>query len=103
MRLPSTVEWPVLTSNSLGSKTVIGVAAATVVSAVEGVPQIEANKNAELHYDTVPGEIVDIAGVRASPVGSLYQTDTVGLKLRWPISWALRDVRGIAWLQNVNW
>jgi Phage capsid family len=103
MRLPEGAEWPVLTSNSLAAKTVIGVATAAIVSAVEGVPQIEASKEAEIHYDTVPGEIVDIGGVLAAPVASLYQTDRVGLKLRWPISWALRDVRGIAWMQNVNW
>jgi Phage capsid family len=103
MRLPSNVEWPVLTTNSLAAKTVIGVAAAAVVSAVQGVPQIEASPEASIHYDTSPGEIVDIGGVRASPVGSFYQTDTIGLKLKWPLSWGLRDPRGIAYMQNVNW
>jgi hypothetical protein len=103
MRLPEGAEWPVLTSNSLAAKTVIGVATSCIVSAIDGVPQIEASKEAAIHYDTVPGEIVDIGGVRAAPVGSLYQTDNVGLKLRWPISWALRDARGIAFMTGVNW
>jgi hypothetical protein len=103
MRLPATVEWPVLTTNSLAARTVVGIATAAVVSAVQGVPQIEASSQAEIHYSDTPGEIVDIGGVRAAPVGSLYQTDTVGLKLKWPISWGLRDPRGIAWLQNINW
>src|SRR5262249_19777446 len=40
MRLPSSVEWPVLTSASLEARTVIAVAANAVVSAVEGAPQI---------------------------------------------------------------
>jgi hypothetical protein len=48
-------------------------------------------------------EVVDVGGVRASPVGSTYQTDSVALRLRWPISWALRDARGISWMTGVNW
>jgi hypothetical protein len=49
------------------------------------------------------GELVDIGGVFARPVASLYQSDSVALRLRWPISWILRDVRGVSWMQNVNW
>jgi HK97 family phage major capsid protein len=103
MRLPSNVEWPVLTTNSLAAKTVVGVAAAAVVSAIQGVPVIDASTESEIHYSDTPGEIVDVGGVRAAPVGSLFQTDNVGLRLKWPISWALRDSRGIAYMLNVNW
>jgi hypothetical protein len=103
LRLPQTVEWPVLSSSSLAARTVIMVAANAVVSAVEGTPQIEASQEASLHRDTAPADIVSSAGVVATPVGTLYQTDSVGLRLRWPISWARRDARGIAWLTAVNW
>jgi hypothetical protein len=103
MRLPSSVAWPVLTSASLAAQTVIAVAAAAVVSAVEGTPQIDASIHAELHRESVPGEIVDIGGVTARPVGSIYQTDQIALRMRWPISWALRSPAGLAWMQNVNW
>ena len=32
------------------------------------------------------------------PSRSLFQTDSLALKMRWPVSWALRDPRGFAWL-----
>jgi hypothetical protein len=28
----------------------------------------------------------------------LFQTDAIGVKMRWPVSWARRDNRGVAWL-----
>src|SRR5262249_3010240 len=44
LRLPQTVQWPVLTSASLAARTVIAVAANAVVSAVEGAPLIDAGQ-----------------------------------------------------------
>ena len=41
MRLPQTAEWSVLTSSQLAARTVIMVASNSIVSAVEGSPQIE--------------------------------------------------------------
>jgi hypothetical protein len=95
--------WPVLTSGSLAAKTVIAVAARAVVAAIEGSPMIEASQEAEFHRETNPQEIVTSGGTVASPVGSLFQTDSVALRLRWPISWALRTSGGVSWMQNVNW
>jgi hypothetical protein len=103
LRLPQTVEWPVLTSSSLAARTVIMVAMSAVVSAVEGTPEITASQEASLHRDTAPSDIVGSAGAVSSPVVTMYQTDSVALRLRWPISWARRDARGIAWMSAVNW
>jgi hypothetical protein len=47
--------------------------------------------------------IVDAAGVFAAPVASLFQSDRIGLKLKWSLSWAVRDTRAVQYLQNVNW
>ena len=98
-----TEEWPVLTSSSLAARTVIMVAVNAVVSAVEGAPIIDASSVSEIHRETLPLEIVSTPGVVATPVSSIYQTDETGLRLRWPLSWALRDTRGVAWMTSVNW
>jgi hypothetical protein len=103
MRLPSNVEWPVLTSSSLAARTVIAIAATALASAIEGTPQIDASPHAEIHRESVPGEIVDIGGIYARPVGSIFQTDEVALRLRWNITWALRSSAGLAWMTGVNW
>jgi capsid protein len=98
MRVPSSLEWPILSSASLAPRTVIIVAANAVVSAVDGVPQVDARGEVAVTYADPP---VPIDG--ATFVGSTFQTDSVALRLRWPISWGLRDPRGIAWMQAVNW
>jgi hypothetical protein len=48
-------------------------------------------------------EAVDIGGVIASPLSSMFQTDSASLRMTWPLSWTLRDSRGVAWLSGANW
>jgi hypothetical protein len=103
LRLYQGVEWPVLASAALAPKTVIAIAARAVVSAVEGAPEIDAAQEAELHRETQPTEIVTSAGTIAMPVGSIFQRDETALRLRWPISWALRSSTAVAWMTGVNW
>jgi hypothetical protein len=98
-----TEEWPVLTSAQLPAKTVIMVAANAIVSAVDGAPMVDASSQTAFVRDTVPQEIVTAAGTPATSVGSVYQTDEVLLRLRWPISWALRSSNALAWMTGVNW
>jgi hypothetical protein len=94
---------PILTSASLAARTVILIAVNAVVSAVDGAPMVDASSQSAFVRDTVPQEIVTAAGTVATSVGSTFQTDESLLRLRWPIAWALRDARGLAWMQNVNW
>src|SRR5262249_39663188 len=103
MRLLESVEWPVVTSAQLPPRTVILVAAHAVVSAVDGAPAVDASAQTAFVRDTVPQEIVTSAGTPGTSVGSTFQTDECVLRLRWGLSWALRDARGIAWCTNVNW
>src|SRR5262249_1235180 len=68
LRLPQTVQWPVLTSSSLAARTVIAVAANVVVSAVEGAPVIEARTAPAIHMADPAAPVVDIGGISAQPV-----------------------------------
>ena len=103
LRMPRRLDWPVLMTTALAPRTVVAVAANAIVSAIEGVPVIDANSQATFVRDTVPGEIVTADGTVATSVGSLFQTDQVGLRLRWLISWALRSSAALAWMTGVNW
>jgi hypothetical protein len=85
----------------LGSNAVINdllcIAANALVVAVGAAPRIEANKSAIVHSETVP------QAVPAPPTRSTFQTDAVALKLTWPVSWTMRDVRGFAWCTPTGW
>ena len=79
---------------------VIAVALNAVASAGgSDPPQIESNRDTLLYEDDAPGPD---DGTLKAPTRSLFQTDAVALKIRLPISWALRDPRGVAWLSSIG-
>jgi subtilisin family serine protease len=97
-RLAQKLPYNVLISSSLASGTVIAVAVNGVVTAAEGAPQIDASKQVAIQEQTTPTALLT-----GSPVRSLYQTDSAALRLRWPITWALRDARAVAYMSSVTW
>jgi hypothetical protein len=104
LRSLGTFSYAVLPSNTVAAGTVIAVATNAIASAVESSPTIETSQEAEVHMeDASVAQIVDDAGSVARPVRSFYQTDSVGLKLRWPLSWVVRDARGVAYMTGTNW
>lgn len=99
MRLPRSVEWPLLASSSLAAKTVIAVAANALVSVVDGTPQIDASQDVDWISDTAPPSDGSLGATRYSS----FQKDVTVLRLRWPISWCLRTPAAVAWMSSVNW
>jgi hypothetical protein len=79
---------------------IVGIALNALVSAAQGAPQINASTASIVHENTDPQPIVLDNGVSATPVRSFFQSDTVGLRLRWFIAWALRAPTAIAWIQR---
>jgi hypothetical protein len=94
----------VLPTSSLPTGTVLAIAARALVNASGDVPQIDTAASATLHMSDAPLPIAS-GGVMAQPgpVIASFQKDVVGLRLRWPLSWALRDSRALAWMQSVAW
>ena len=82
----------------LGSNAVINdmlaIAPAALVAAISPEPEIETANAASLHMETVP---LAVGPAGAAPHRSMFQTDSVAIKVRWPVSWVLRDPRGFAW------
>jgi hypothetical protein len=101
LRTLSSFVYTVLPSAALANGTVICIADAALATVVDGPPQIDASRQAELHRETSPGAI-NASGTMATPVGSVYQIDSTVLRLKFPISWCLRAA-GISWMSSVNW
>jgi hypothetical protein len=99
LRSLQSFEHAVLTSSQLATGTVIAVAVRAVVVAGGDAPLIDTTRSASVQMDDAPtGDLMTGGSVVAT-----FQNDIVGLRLRWPLSWTVRDGRGIAWMQNVTW
>jgi hypothetical protein len=92
----------VLPSAALAQGMVICIADAALAAAIGGAPQIDASRQVELHRETAPQAIAS-GGVMVTPIGSTFQVDSVALRLRWEISWQLRNPGAVSWLAGANW
>ena len=79
-------------SSAVGND-LVAVAPAALVAALSPDPEVETSNAGTLHMDTAPQAVGSVA-----PHRSLFQTDSIAIKVRWPMTWALRDTRGVAWL-----
>ncbi|TAI65696.1 phage major capsid protein [Bradyrhizobium sp. Leo170] len=93
----------VLGSAALAADEVVAIAPVAVASADGDIPEVESNGQAEVNFETDAQPIVDESGKVAVPVASLFQSDRVGIRVKHPIDWVLRDARGVAWLKATGW
>src|SRR5262249_11087434 len=58
-----------------------------------------------LHTDATPTPIsaTGTPNTIAAPVRSLYQTDTIAMRLILPAAWTWRTAGAVAWIQNTTW
>lgn len=97
---------PIIDSGTIPLKTVILVDAADFVVIGGEAPRFEVSDQATLHMeDTAPADLVGAGspGVVAAPQRSLFQTDSLALRMIMPLNWAQRRAGTIAWVQNVTW
>jgi Phage capsid family len=99
LRLAQPVPYNVMVSTSIATGTVIAIALPAIVSAGAGAPQIDASKQVAIQERTDPTSGL----MTGSPARNIFQTDSAALRLRWPLTWARRDSRGVAFMTAVNW
>jgi HK97 family phage prohead protease len=97
--------YPVIDSATVPANTVILVDAADFVIASGDGPTFATSDQATLHFeDTAPLDLVaGSPGVVASPQRSLFQTDSMALRMTWDLNWLMRRSGMIAWTQSVTW
>lgn len=96
---------PIIDSGTVPAKTVILIDAADFVVVGGEAPRFEVSDQATLHMeDTTPLDLVSGSpGTAASPQRSLFQTDSLALRMILPLNWAQRRAGTIAWVNNVTW
>jgi HK97 family phage prohead protease/HK97 family phage major capsid protein len=97
---------PIIDSATVPSKTVILIDAADFVIVGGEAPRLELSDQATLHMeDTAPTELVGTGtpGTVASPQRSLFQTDSIALRMVLPLNWVQRRTGTVAWTSAVTW
>jgi HK97 family phage prohead protease/HK97 family phage major capsid protein len=96
-----------IVSNTVPAARVIAVDAEDFASATGDVPRYAISADATLHMeDTTPLAIASGAqgsGVLATPTRSLFQTDSIAIRMTWPITWAMRRTGMVAFMDAVTW
>ena len=96
----------VIQSGTVPLGTVIVVDAADFVSVGGESPRFEISDQATLHMEDTTPLAIGTAGAPATvaaPVRSLFQTDSMALRLILPLNWTLRRTGVVAWVAGVTW
>jgi hypothetical protein len=96
----------VIQSGTVPLGVVIAVDAADFVSVNGENPRFEISDQATLHMEDTTPLAIGTAGSPnsvAAPVRSLFQTDSMALRMILPMNWALRRTGIMAWTENVTW
>jgi HK97 family phage major capsid protein len=95
---------PIIDSATVPAKTLILVDAADFVVVGGEAPRMEMSDQATLHMeDTNPQDLVASPSTVAAPQRSLFQTDSLALRMIMPLNWLQRRAGTVAWTQNVTW
>lgn len=99
--------YPIILSSNVSADTMLLVDAADFVSVTGDSPRFDVSTQATLHMeDTTPLQIATGAqgsGVLATPARSLWQTDTIGVRMLLDLNWGLRRTGVVAWTQTMTW
>lgn len=95
--------WPTL---GLPEGRLVAIDPSAVVASIDPNPRFDVSEQALLHMeDAAPAQISapGAPNAVAAPVRSLWQTDTVGLKMIAEAAWALRAPAAVAVINDVSW
>jgi len=94
MRIGSAESTIIPVASSAVGNDLICIAPKAIAAALSADPDAETANAATLVMDTAPGA----AGTTGSGEKEMWQTDSIAVKVRWPVTWALRAAGAVAWL-----
>jgi hypothetical protein len=95
-------DWPIIPVAGLDGGTLIAVDAGAFASGFSAEPEIEIGKEATLHMSDTPAEIVSTAPATAAPVRSMFQTNSLALRMILPCAWAMRAPGLVQVVSGIN-
>jgi hypothetical protein len=95
--------WP---SVAVADGVLIAIAPAAFVSGFGAVPKINTAQDATLHRDDASPQQIGTPGspnVVAAPTRSMFQTDSIALRLILDCAWSLRSTGAVSWITGATW
>ncbi len=106
MNVGNFLGYPVIQSPTVPAGQLMLIDAADFVSVTGDEPLFAISDQATLHMDDSAPLAISTAGtpnVVAAPVRSLFQTDSLGLRMILPMNFGLRRTGVVAWVNGVTW
>jgi hypothetical protein len=101
LRSSRAIPYSLSASSVLPAGMVIAVALPCLVSVLD-TPRVEASQQALVHMAD-PAAAIATGGTISAPVASMWQIDSVSLRMTLPVTWGLRASGGVAWMSGVSW
>jgi HK97 family phage major capsid protein/HK97 family phage prohead protease len=98
--------YPLYQSTTVPTGTVLLIDAADFFSATGDVPAFTASDTATLHMDDTTPLALSATGAPntvAAPIRSLYQTDSLAIRMTLDMNWAMRRTGVVAFVSGVTW
>jgi HK97 family phage prohead protease len=99
--------YPVVVSSTVPAGMIILINAADLMVVQGDTPKFDVSDQATLHFeDTTPLQISTPGSPNtvAAPVRSMFQTDSLALRMILPMNWAIRRLPApVAWMTGVTW
>jgi HK97 family phage prohead protease/HK97 family phage major capsid protein len=92
--------YPILSSLNVPAGVVFLIDANEIAKAAEGAPAFDVSEQATIHMDSAPN--AELGGVTTGLV-SLWQTDQMGLRMIWDLTWGARQTGAVQTLTGVAW
>lgn len=95
-----------IVSQTVTAGMVIGIEASEFASATGDTPRFAVSNEATLHEESTTPLAIGTAGspnTVAAPVRSLFQTDSIAIRLTLYVSWVMRRSGMVAWINSVGW
>jgi len=98
-------DFRVISSTSITAGTVIAVDAADFVTGTGDAPMFETSDQATIHMEDTPTALSAVASPNtvAAPIRSMFQTNSVALKMTMDVTWAMRRSGMVQYISSVTW
>jgi hypothetical protein len=98
------VGFEIFGSNGVAADELIAIATNGIASACDPVPRFDvSNQGVLVMDDAAPGQLVSADGTAAGPARSLFQTDSLALRMVWECSWGRRADAAVGWIEDCIW